>query len=587
MTVWWNVSAIFYRRPNMRMLGLGLLFAVVITMLFFVTPASAAPSQDTVSFSARLKNRTGGIVPDGRYNIQFTFYATQEGGAAIWTETYHDSNGIAAGQDNRVQITNGSFNVKLGSIAPFTNIDWNGDIWMTMNIGGRSQIASIGDIAWDGEMTPRVQLSAVPYAMNSKAVGGKSANQLVQLGQGMQTYTGSNPGIAFNKVGSGDLLHLQSSGVNAFTLSESGSITLGSATHQSITVAAAGDNPGRNLTLTAGTGTNGGILSLQGGSASGTNGSGGDVVIDAGAGNGEGVGGSISIGTVNAGSVTIGNAGSVTTVAGELSTDTIDTASAGTLAIGGSNATAINLGKDTTIQGSVTARDVANSDAALQVQSAEGVEVFTVNTEESRIQIGKVDASATLLVLDTKTSAGDPDGVNGAMYYNSSLGKFRCYEENAWKDCITPLPVSRVANVVTSTDGVSPVNVEDLSFNLAPNTKYYYKFIILHEAGENTTGVGFGITTPTLPTKSNWCVNTAATLLSVTTGHWGSYCGVGDADATTAGDDNPGDVFTSTMEGYIETSGQGGPLRLRVKSEKNTKQVTVKTGSFGILQIVQ
>ena len=70
----------------------------------------------------------------------------------------------------------------------------------------------------------------------------------------------------------------------------------------------------------------------------------------------------------------------------------------------------------------------------------------------------------------------------------------------------------------------------------------------------------------------------------------GCGSGVGNgvnADATTAGDDNPGDIFTSTMEGYIETDEHGGPLKLRVKSEKNTKKVTVKTGSFGVLQIVQ
>lgn len=587
MTVWYHLSTIFYGRRSIQLLGLGLLCVVLTTILFFVAPASAAPSQDTVNFSARLKNKTGGVVPDGQYNIQFKFYSVAENGTEIWTETYHDSNGTAPGQDNRVQVKNGYFNVKLGSLASFAGVNWDGDIWMTMNIGGRSQTATIGEIDWDGEMEPRIQLSAVPYAMNSKTVGGKSANELVQLGQGMQTYTGSNPGIAFNKVGSGDLLQVQSSGVNAFTLHSSGSITLGATSNQSITVGAAPSGAGRNLTVAAGAGSDGGTLLLQGGSATGVDGNGGDVAIDAGAGNGEGVGGSISIGTVNASNITIGNAGSVTTVAGELSTDTIDAANAGPLTIGGDNTTAIDLGKDTTIHGSVTARDDVNSDAALQIQNAEGVEVFTVNTEDNHIQIGKSDEAATLLVLDTKTTAGDPSGVDGAMYYNSSLGKFRCYEGGEWKDCITPLPVSKVANTNTVIDEDIATDVTDLSFELAANTKYYYKFIILHEATEDTTGIGFGVTTPTSPTMSNWCVNTSATLLSASTGHWGSYCGIGDADATTAGDDNPGDIFTSTMEGYIETDQHGGLLRLRAKSEKDTKEVTIKSGSFGILQIVQ
>ena len=41
-------------------------------------------------------------------------------------------------------------------------------------------------------------------------------------------------------------------------------------------------------------------------------------------------------------------------------------------------------------------------------------------------------------MLDTKNTAGDPTGVNGATYYNSVLGKFRCFEASSWRDCSTP-----------------------------------------------------------------------------------------------------------------------------------------------------
>jgi hypothetical protein len=45
-------------------------------------------------------------------------------------------------------------------------------------------------------------------------------------------------------------------------------------------------------------------------------------------------------------------------------------------------------------------------------------------------------ATGSLLVLDSITTApGSP--VNGAMYYDSGLAKFRCYESSTWKDCIS------------------------------------------------------------------------------------------------------------------------------------------------------
>ncbi len=52
------------------------------------------------------------------------------------------------------------------------------------------------------------------------------------------------------------------------------------------------------------------------------------------------------------------------------------------------------------------------------------------------LTIGAVDTTGTLLVLDTKTDVTDPAGTPGAMYYNSNLGKFRCYQVSAWTDCI-------------------------------------------------------------------------------------------------------------------------------------------------------
>ncbi len=138
-----------------------------------------------MSFTARLKNANGSIVADGSYNVEFKLYNQASDGTALWTERYYDENGATAGEDYRVKVVNGYLSVKLGSRTPFGAINWDDNLWLTMNIGGVEQTATPTN--WDGEMSPRIQLTATPYSMNSGAVGGKKADQLVQLGQGLQT----------------------------------------------------------------------------------------------------------------------------------------------------------------------------------------------------------------------------------------------------------------------------------------------------------------------------------------------------------------------------------------------------------------
>ncbi len=78
----------------------------------------------------------------------------------------------------------------------------------------------------------------------------------------------------------------------------------------------------------------------------------------------------------------------------------------------------------------------AASTNAFQVKNG-STNLFNVDTTASQVVVGTSDTTGALLVLDTKTSAGDPTGTNGAMYYNSNTGKLRCYQNSAWADCIT------------------------------------------------------------------------------------------------------------------------------------------------------
>jgi hypothetical protein len=78
-----------------------------------------------------------------------------------------------------------------------------------------------------------------------------------------------------------------------------------------------------------------------------------------------------------------------------------------------------------------------DSDHAFAVKAANGDNALNIDTLTGKVKIGSGNNGKTVLfVLDTKSSDGDPAGVNGAQYYNSKMKKFRCYQNDRWQDCL-------------------------------------------------------------------------------------------------------------------------------------------------------
>ncbi|HTE58517.1 MAG TPA: carbohydrate binding domain-containing protein [Verrucomicrobiae bacterium] len=154
-------------------LKLGLI-ALIVAVPFVVQrqgSVEGAPSS-TLNFQARLLGSSGAIVPDGTYNIEFKLYnvatdanSPKDQGACtygsgtpdpncLWTETRTGG--------NKVTVKSGYLSVYLGSVTGFpSTIKWNEQHWLTMNIGGA------GSPTWDGEMSPRIRLTALPYAFQA------------------------------------------------------------------------------------------------------------------------------------------------------------------------------------------------------------------------------------------------------------------------------------------------------------------------------------------------------------------------------------------------------------------------------------
>lgn len=210
--------------------------------------------------------------------------------------------------------------------------------------------------------------------------------------------------------------------------------------------------------------------------------------------------------TANAASTWSTSSGNLTIQAAGTSTLGLDTGGAGTVSIAGTNATTVsiatnaaahtvNIANGAAVQGvtigsmnstsslllqagtgnlSITTQGgtlgIGNNAVAqtVNIGNATGATVVNIKAGTGNITLGTSDTTGTLLVLDEKTGSGDPTGTNGAMYYNSNLGKFRCYENGAWTDCITTLATeyNRVEmRTVQSADFVT--NTDHLKFDTA------------------------------------------------------------------------------------------------------------------------
>jgi hypothetical protein len=314
-------------RINRKLVAFVLSLGIALSCAFFVINAAPARAVTGVSqhinFQGRLFNAQGATVPDGYYNIQFKIYQDGDGlsvgnttgapaGALKWTESHLNVNGKG------VLVKNGYMSVQLGSVTALgTSVDWNQDtLWLSMNIANTNVTCTpFTSCSPDGEMTPMKRLSSTPFSLNSGLLGGLSSAQFLQLAQGVQTDASTNTSSIFiNKTSTGNLLQLQAAGSDALLVTNSGNITFGANVDHTLSVATAAPSiAGKALNVTAGaagTGAGaltGGSLVLQGGAGGGTNGNGGNVAIDAGAKNGTGLDGIISLGSSRASTIQIGN----------------------------------------------------------------------------------------------------------------------------------------------------------------------------------------------------------------------------------------------------------------------------------------
>jgi hypothetical protein len=168
-------------------------FFVISPILQFSPKAQAGTGINRqINFQGKLVNNPASTnVTNTNYTVIFTLYDNYTGGTTLWTET------------QTVTTVDGIFRVALGSVTPFPasfNFNWSG-LYLGMKVNS------------DSEMTPRIQMAAVPFAFNAEKVSGLT----------VQDTSGNASTSGTLQIANGKTINL---GTQNLTLTTSGDTTL-------------------------------------------------------------------------------------------------------------------------------------------------------------------------------------------------------------------------------------------------------------------------------------------------------------------------------------------------------------------------
>ncbi|MFC1789720.1 right-handed parallel beta-helix repeat-containing protein [Patescibacteria group bacterium] len=199
------------------------IFAGIILGVFGI---ANAVFNEQINFQGKLTDNNNLAVPDGNYNFEFSLYATDTAGSAIWTETATDT--------NKIVITNGLFSHLLGSISSLSSVDFNQILWLEVKVGGTSTSPS-----WE-TLSPRKKLGAVPAAFEAKKLGGKEESAFGTLSEN-ETVVGewsfnnilsiasssASTTLTITQNGAGSIIDFKNATGSVFVINNSGNITTG------------------------------------------------------------------------------------------------------------------------------------------------------------------------------------------------------------------------------------------------------------------------------------------------------------------------------------------------------------------------
>lgn len=136
---------------------------------------SVIPSK--ISYQGVLTDNAG-VPQNGTFTMTFGLYTTPTGGSPLWSET-----------QNTVQVTNGIFNVLLGSNTPI-NVAFDVPYYLAVSVQGTA-------------LLPRIELASSGYSFNTARIQGRSVSSSSPSSGQVLKWTGSEWAPGTDETGSG------------------------------------------------------------------------------------------------------------------------------------------------------------------------------------------------------------------------------------------------------------------------------------------------------------------------------------------------------------------------------------------------
>ncbi len=381
-----------------------------------------------LNFQGRLTDASGNPMAAGTYNMKFRIYDASSGGTLKWSE--QRANSASTG----VTVTTGGlFSVQLGDVSSlpaniFSTTD-TATLYFEIELPTPATATCTGascESYTEGPMTPRNKLASSAYSFNSDLLDGLDSSAFAQVGSNT-SFTGT--------------LGVNLSSSTAFTVGASGTNVLTADTTNALVKIGTADSTSQVLVLDTNTAD-------PGAGATSTNGA---MYYNSTSGKFRCYQGAWTDCITAAGGATLQTAYTASTggTTPEIKADATragfdiqdaDTTIAGTLfAVRGSNAGGLGTALfDVSSTGAAQFTVPSASATAFTLQTAASTKLFVADSTSARIYIGgsAVTTNPITLVLSNASSASDPTGVAGSMYYSTAKDAFRCYEAGIWRNCI-------------------------------------------------------------------------------------------------------------------------------------------------------